>query len=412
MRHETRRYLAELFLSLLVISVVVCGVIGIRYRSYQAEMERTAVLFASDDAGRDLFRILKGEDGITKNEAEELLKVYGYEEPQDSEAGREFLRDSATMIMGGLLIWLGTAGILGFERYRKKREDDRQTRDIVEQLEKIRGGEYDWFNMASDMETTDQNRKKIADGLDSLGSYVEMISSQAHKEKEETKSLVTDLSHQLKTPVAALTSCYDILKEPDLPEKERREFQIRMEQQLVSLEQLIGALVNISRMETGMIELKPERGRIFETILEAVNRIWVKAQKKGIEIQMESGDDIEDLEIRHDRKWLCEALLNLLDNAVKYSQDKTTITIRAVRMTSFLRIEIQDQGIGIPRENYHKVFQRFFRGQQPEIKNTEGSGVGLYLARRIIKDHHGTISLDTRKMKKEKGAVFVVQLPY
>ena len=189
-----------------------------------------------------------------------------------------------------------------------------------------------------------------------------MIRSQAHREKEETKSLVTDLSHQLKTPVAALSSCFDILKDPDLSEQERREFQERMEQQLHSLEQLIGALVNISRMETGMIELRPEQGRIYDTILEAVNRIWVKAQQKEIEIQMEAGDDIEELRIRHDRKWFCEALINILDNAVKYSPAGTMITIRAFRMTSFLRIEIQDQGIGIPGENYHKVFQRFFRG--------------------------------------------------
>lgn len=256
-----------------------------------------------------------------------------------------------------------------------------------------------------------QSRKRVLDELDSLGSYVDMIRSQAHREKEETKSLVTDLSHQLKTPVAALSSCFDILKDPDLSEQERREFQERMEQQLHSLEQLIGALVNISRMETGMIELQPEQGRIFDTILEAVNRIWVKAQQKEIEIQMEAGDDIEELRIRHDRKWFCEALINILDNAVKYSPAGTMITIRAFRMTSFLRIEIQDQGIGIPGENYHKVFQRFFRGKQPEVQNEEGAGVGLYLARRIIEGHHGTISLDTRRMKKEKGTVFVVQIP-
>ena len=149
--------------------------------------------------------------------------------------------------------------------------------------------------------------------------------------------------------------------------EERREFEGRLEHQLNRLEQLIGALVNISRMETGMIRLQPETGRIFDPILEAVNGIWVNAQKKNIEIQMDAGDDIEDLMISHDRKWLCEALLNLLDNGVKYSPSGTVITIRALRMTSFLRIEIQDQGIGIPRENYHKVFQRFFRGTQPEV---------------------------------------------
>lgn len=407
-----RRYLTELLLSLLMIVVVISGMIGIRYRSYQSEMERMALILTSDEAQQDVFRILKGDETTAESDADTILARYGYTDPEDSEAGRQFLRDSSVILIGGAVIWLCFVGLLGFERYRKRKEREKQSQDIVAELEKIRAGEYGQIISELDAYMEDQSWKRILDELDSLGSYVDMIRSQAHREKEETKSLVTDLSHQLKTPVAALSSCFDILKNPDLSEKERMEFQDRMEQQLHSLEQLIAALVNISRMETGMIELQPEKGRIFDTILDAVNRIWIKAQQKDIEIQMEAGDEIEDLRIRHDRKWLSEALINILDNAVKYSPPGTMVTLRAFRMTSFLRIEIQDQGIGIPKEIYHKVFQRFFRGKQPEVQNAEGAGVGLYLARRIIEGHHGTISLDTWRMKKEKGTVFVVQIPY
>lgn len=412
MRRELRRYMTELLLSLLMIVVVISGMIGIRYRSYQSEMERMALILTSDEAQQDVFQILKGDETASESDADTILARYGYTDPEDSEAGRQFLRDSSVILIGGAVIWLCFAGLLGFERYRKRKEREKQSQDIVAELEKIRAGEYGQIISELDAYMEDQSWKRILDELDSLGSYVDMIRSQAHREKEETKSLVTDLSHQLKTPVAALSSCFDILKNPDLSEKERMEFQDRMEQQLHSLEQLIAALVNISRMETGMIELQPEKGRIFDTILDAVNRIWIKAQQKDIEIQMEAGDEIEDLRIRHDRKWLSEALINILDNAVKYSPPGTMVTLRAFRMTSFLRIEIQDQGIGIPKEIYHKVFQRFFRGKQPEIQKEEGAGVGLYLARRIIEGHHGTISLDTWRMKKEKGTVFVVQIPY
>ena len=406
-----RRYMTELLLSLLMIVVVISGMIGIRYRSYQSEMERMALILTSDEAQQDVFQILKGDETASESDADTILARYGYTDPEDSEAGRQFLRDSSVILIGGAVIWLCFAGLLGFERYRKRKEREKQSQDIVAELEKIRAGEYGQIISELDAYMEDQSWKRILDELDSLGSYVDMIRSQAHREKEETKSLVTDLSHQLKTPVAALSSCFDILKNPDLSEKERREFQDRMEQQLHSLEQLISALVNISRMETGMIQLHLEESRIFDTVLEAVNRIWIKAQQKDIEIQMEAGDEMEDLKIRHDRKWLGEALINILDNAVKYSPSGTMVTLRAFRMTSFLRIEIQDQGIGIPRENYHKVFQRFFRGKHPEIQKEEGAGVGLYLARRIIEGHHGTISLDTRRMKKEKGTVFVVQIP-
>lgn len=412
MKRETKRYLIELFLGLLVIGAVAAGVIGIRYRTYQNEMKRMALILESDDAGQDVFRILKEDENISDREADRILSRYGYSHPKDSAAGRQFLDDCTAVLACGGLLWLGFAGVLGFERYRKKKEWEKQSRDIVGELEKIRAGEYGQILSEPDAYMADQGWKRIVDELDSLGSYVEMIRSQAHKEKEETKSLVTDLSHQLKTPVAALSSCFDILKNTNLTEQERKEFEDRLEHQLKSLEQLIGALVNISRMETGMIELHPETGRIFDTILEAVNGIWVKAQKKNIEIQMDAGEDIETLRISHDRKWLCEALINILDNAVKYSPAGTMITLRTSRMTSFLRIEIQDQGIGIPRENYHKVFQRFYRGKQPEVQREEGAGVGLYLARRIIEGHHGTIALDTRRKNKEKGTVFVVQLPY
>lgn len=411
MSRELRRYLIELLLSLLVISAVISGIIGIRYQSYQREMERIALVLKSDEVQQDVFQILKGDERISEKGADEILDRYGYTDPEDSEAGRQFLKDCGAVCAGGVICWFCFAGVLGFERYKKRKESEKQSQDIVDGLEKIRAGEYGQILLESDAYMEDQNWKRILDELDSLGSYVDMIRSQAHLEKEETKSLVTDLSHQLKTPVAALSSCLDILKNPDLSEKERREFQDRMEQQLHNLEQLISALVNISRMETGMIQLHLEESRIFDTVLEAVNRIWIKAQQKDIEIQMEAGDEMEDLKIRHDRKWLGEALINILDNAVKYSPSGTMVTLRAFRMNSFLRIEIQDQGIGIPRENYHKVFQRFFRGKHPEIQKEEGAGVGLYLARRIIEGHHGTISLDTRRMKKEKGTVFVVQIP-
>lgn len=259
MRQMTKQYIAGLFLSLLVISIAAGGIMGILYRSYQREMERAAMLLGSEGMDWDVFRVLKGEEGISKNDAKEILADHGYTNPRSSAAGRQFLRDCRTVVLGGLVLWLGTVGLLGFGQYRKKKEEDRLSRDIVEQLEKIREGEYMQIRPEGDLE--DPNRKRILDELDSLGSYVEMIRMQAHQEKEETKTLVTDLSHQLKTPVAALKSCYDILKTPDLSQEERREFRTRMEQQLNSLEQLISALVNISRMETGMIRLQPEKGR-------------------------------------------------------------------------------------------------------------------------------------------------------
>ena len=97
---------------------------------------------------------------------------------------------------------------------------------------------------------------------------------------------------------------------------------------------------------------------------------------------------------------------------MKYSPGNTKIHIRMMRLTTFLRIEIEDQGIGIPRENYHKIFKRFYRGEEEEVRKAEGSGVGLYLTREILEHHSGSVTVSSQYGKKRQGSTFVVQIPY
>lgn len=410
MKKETKRYIAELVLGFLVAAAVTAMLLFWQYETYQENLAVKARLILSENPEEEVFQILKENGDMTAEEVQDVLGDYGYEYARDSRKGKRFLRNCGWTVGGVVALYLGYAAVVFYEKCRHKKEIEEQSKKTADGIARIREGDYrqdimDWYE-------EEESENRILDELDSLGSYVEMMEAQARQEKQETKTLVTDISHQLKTPVAAFRSCFEVLKNEDLTKEERQEFEGRLEEQLKSLGQLVEALVNISRMETGMIELKLAKGRIFDVILEAVNRVWVKAQEKEIEIEMEAEERLEDLVLPLDPKWLCEALINLLDNAVKYSPSGTNVTIRAVKMASFLRIEIQDQGIGIARENYHKVFQRFYRGEEKEVKKEEGSGVGLYLARQIIEGHHGTISLDARKMKKEKGSVFVVQIPY
>lgn len=410
MKKETKRYIAELVLGFLVAAAVTAMLLFWQYETYQENLAVKARLILSENPEEEVFQILKENGDMTAEEVQDVLGDYGYEYARDSREGKRFLRNCGWTVGGVVALYLGYAAVVFYEKRRHKKEIEEQSKKTADGIARIREGDYrqdimDWYE-------EEESENRILDELDSLGSYVEMMEAQARQEKQETKTLVTDISHQLKTPVAAFRSCFEVLKNEDLTKEERQKFEGRLEEQLKSLGQLVEALVNISRMETGMIELKLAKGRIFDVILEAVNRVWVKAQEKEIEIEMEAEESLEDLVLPLDSKWLCEALINLLDNAVKYSPSGTNVTIRAVKMASFLRIEIQDQGIGIARENYHKVFQRFYRGEEKEVKKEEGSGVGLYLARKIIEGHHGTISLDARKMKKEKGSVFVVQIPY
>lgn len=154
----------------------------------------------------------------------------------------------------------------------------------------------------------------------------------------------------------------------------------------------------------------------MDTIITAVNRVYPKASEKNIEFNFDYEDSLNNLAIMQDAKWLGEAIINILDNAIKYSPDHSEIFIRIQKRIGFIRIELEDQGFGIPKEEYHKIFKRFYRGNQPKVKAQSGSGIGLFLAREIIEKHQGTITVSSRLCTEDNnnsrcGSTFVIQLP-
>ncbi|WP_051931497.1 HAMP domain-containing sensor histidine kinase [Clostridium sp. KNHs214] len=138
------------------------------------------------------------------------------------------------------------------------------------------------------------------------------------KEKENIKSLVTDISHQLKTPLASIKLFNSLLIEEKLTKGEIQEFLLRSKQEINKLEWLFNSLLKISRMEAGMIELKKELKDIKSTLLRAISEIFIKAQEKNIEINAE---EIHSVLVCHDPKWTKEAIFNILENSVKYTEN-------------------------------------------------------------------------------------------
>lgn len=179
-------------------------------------------------------------------------------------------------------------------------------------------------------------KSRLFSRLNSLGKRLEVQEKKIQDEKETTKSLVTDISHQLKTPVASLKMCLELLAEEDLSKEEEKEFLGQAVGQTQRLDSLTKALINISRMETGMISVKKIQAPIMDTIAQAVSSVYVKAQEKNIEIEVvKNSDEAADMAIPHDPHWTREAIANILENAVKYSGRDTCIQIRMMKRTSF-----------------------------------------------------------------------------
>lgn len=208
------------------------------------------------------------------------------------------------------------------------------------------------------------------------------------KEKEKTKALVNDISHQLKTPLSSLELFNTLLIEEDLEEDERIEFLEKSKYEINNLQWLVKALIKVSRLETGMIDIKPESNDIKNTLLEAINSIYGKALEKNLNIK---ADNLFSYEINHDKRWTKESLVNILENALKYTKEAGYINISMEKSEMYIKINIRDSGIGIDKQEINKIFNRFYRGNDEIVQSTEESGMGLYLAKWIIEQEGGTI---------------------
>ena len=229
-------------------------------------------------------------------------------------------------------------------------------------------------------------REELREKYIELQNHFEKVREKLSREENNIKSLITDISHQLKTPIASLKMSCELAGSADLTWEEREEFYKKEWDEIQRLENLLDSLIHVSRLESGMIQIQPEMGSLKNTLVQAVNSVYMKAYEKSIDISL---DEFQDVQIVHDSKWTGEVFVNILDNAVKYSPEHTEIRIRVTELATCMMLEFIDQGTGIPPEEAHRVFQRFYRNQE-YVKKQEGSGVGLYLARKIL-EKQGTI---------------------
>lgn len=221
------------------------------------------------------------------------------------------------------------------------------------------------------------------------------------KEKAQIKSLIADISHQTKTPIANILLYAQLLAEQPLTPEGQVCVQA-LNGQAEKLRFLIESLVKMSRLETGIIAVTPRMVPIKLLLEQVWTQILPRAEAKAIHIPKPNASG----SLCCDLRWSAEALYNICDNAVKYSPAGTTVTITAQPYELFCRIDITDQGPGIPEDERSKIFGRFYRGQ--DVKDQDGVGIGLYLTREIIAAQGGYIKVTS---PPAQGSTFSVFLP-
>ena len=265
-----------------------------------------------------------------------------------------------------------------------------------------------------------QKRENIENDSVDLNKYnenllcrINMISEKAERnmrinmrkienEKENVKSLVTDISHQLKTPLANVELYNTLLAEEGISDEERLEFLETEGIAIEKLKMLVDSLINISRLEADMISIDKKEENLKECIESAISSVKADAAKKNITIK---NDIKEDCILAIDRKWTTEAIFNLLDNAVKYTAPNGKINLSLDNGINYFALNIEDNGIGIDSSEYNDIFKRFYRSRNDIVQNEKGSGVGLYLVRKIMNLQDGNVMVSS---EKGKGSTFTL----
>lgn len=240
-------------------------------------------------------------------------------------------------------------------------------------------------------ETKDSRISKLIHKARRIVDIYVSDAAKATEQKETVQGFISDLSHQMKTPLSGITMYADLLLEGNIPPEETMEFLYRIKSSSEKLQWLMGNLIKMSRLEIDAIQLKPTQLSIKKTISDSIESVIPAATKRNINLIV---SDFPDTLLYHDRTWTREAIVNVLENAIKYSPQDSEIEITAEQYSFYTKLTITDHGIGIVRDDWNFIFQRFYRGNN--AMNIEGTGLGLYLVTLIMEKQGGYVMVDSK----------------
>ena len=227
---------------------------------------------------------------------------------------------------------------------------------------------------------------------------------EAEFRQEEIQRLISEIAHQMRTPLANIKNYTEMLQESfnETSGSLNTEYMQNLQTSEEQLCFLVESFIKTARLEQGLIQVHLQKQNLIETILNALGEIQQKAEGKNIYFQVELPERVI---CEHDKNWMCEAFYNLFDNAVKYSESGSKIDVTMKQTEMFYKILVRDYGIGIKKGEENLIFQRFYRSEY--AKEYEGYGIGLYLSRKIILLQRGIV----KAKQMDQGLLIEINLP-
>ncbi len=342
----------------------------------------------------------------------EVLKILNGE--SDAEAGKNFLRTygislndwsvyeneqnsySTILLTSVVIIASGAVYTLVFVIYQKKRKKD--IAELTNYLSAINSGKY---NMEIEKNTEDENsvlKNEIYKTTIMLREY----SEKNLNDKVYLKRLISDISHQIKTPITSTMVIVDnIIEDNYMTDKMRKEFLRDIRQSLDNMSFLVQSLLKLSKFDSNTIEFHYENESTDSIFDDCIRNNDIIADLKGVNIIK---NECKEIQLNCDKKWICEALSNIIKNCIEHTGRGGTVTLSAKDNKLYTAITISDTGIGISEKDLPHIFERFYQSRNSD---GNGIGIGLSLAQSIIEKHNGSIDV---KSVTGKGTTFIIKI--
>lgn len=328
------------------------------------------------------------EEAIIKGK--EIIKEYGYSEDLDfhfiSPINAAF-KESKSLFL--IMILAFGATFLGMNYFQYEIIYSR-IRNLTEASKNILEGNYD-MNIYEEKEG---DFAKLSYGFKNMRSIIQSQMLDLNKEKQFLVNLLSDISHQLKTPLSALIVYNDILSKPGISEENKKKFLESSKSQLNRMDWLIKSMLKLAKVDARAINLNIEENNLNVTVEGVIESLKVMAKENNVQLNLKANDEShEKLICKYDERWLWEALINIVKNSIEHSENgEVNITLEETPINS--KIIIQDNGEGISSEDLPNIFKRFYKGGK-----RDSVGIGLSLSKSIVEAQNGYI-----EVKSEIGA--------
>lgn len=341
---------------------------------------------------REIVEILNSSDK-TNNE---ILREYGIELDKDSvilENNTDFQKfiiiDVSTLIVFIL--------ILSIIVFKYNHSESKKINEITKYIEEINRGNYK-LNIE---ENTEDELSILKNELYKITIMLKEVAENSQKDKTTLKDSLSDISHQIKTPITSILIMLDnILSDENMPEDIKKDFIKDIKREIMNIKFLVESILKLSKIDSNSIKFIKKEVFIKDIINEAVKNVSMLSELKNIEIIVSGDDSIKTI---CDLKWQVEAITNILKNCIEHSYENKKIYINYNQNNMYTELKIEDNGTGIDAKDLPHIFERFYKGKN---SSSDSVGIGLALSKSIIESNNGYIQVDS---ELNKGTTFIIK---